>query len=185
MPAFVTASRVHRGLKHDIKRADLADLPADNRSAQPVADGYQSTVTAQGHTVYATDGAVPDRLQPLLSRLNGLLRREASDERAHLVSRAYTGVRRRSVSIHSEHQRCLISGAVPGARTREPTYAAASPSSRVRGASLRSDGRLNRRRGRRGRGILARAARLTDLRRAARMASDRPAARYRACARSR
>ncbi len=62
-------------LKQDIRRADLADLPADNRPAQPVPDGYQSTVTAQGHTVHAEDGAIPDRLQPLLSRLNGLLRR--------------------------------------------------------------------------------------------------------------
>ncbi len=62
-------------LEQAIKGADLADLPADNRPAQRVADGYQFTVTAQGHAVYAEDGALPDRLQPLLSRLDRLLGR--------------------------------------------------------------------------------------------------------------
>lgn len=72
---FKLTGRQLRSLKRDIEDADLASLPADSRPDEPVPDGYQHTVTADGHTVYAEEGAVPARLEPLLGRLNGLLAR--------------------------------------------------------------------------------------------------------------
>jgi hypothetical protein len=62
-------------LKRAISKADLAHLPRESRANPPVADGFEYSVIASGRTVYAQDGAVPARLQPLLDRLNGFVAR--------------------------------------------------------------------------------------------------------------
>ncbi len=62
-------------LKEDLERAALARVPRDNRPEHPVYDGYHYTITADHRSIYAEDGAVPDALAPLLSRLDGLLGR--------------------------------------------------------------------------------------------------------------
>jgi hypothetical protein len=62
-------------LKRAMSKADLAHLPRESRANPPVADGFEYWVIASGRTVYAQDGAVPARLQPLLDRLNGFVAR--------------------------------------------------------------------------------------------------------------
>lgn len=72
---FKLAPRELGALKRAISKADLAHLPRESRANPPVADGFEYWVIAGGRTVYAQDGAVPARLQPLLDRLNGFVAR--------------------------------------------------------------------------------------------------------------
>jgi hypothetical protein len=72
---FKLEPRELRALKRAMSKADLAHLPRESRANPPVADGFEYWVIAGGRTVYARDGAVPARLQPLLDRLNGLVAR--------------------------------------------------------------------------------------------------------------
>jgi hypothetical protein len=62
-------------LRAALIRADLARLPARSRPPTRAADGYLYIIAAGGQRVVTETGAVPRRLAPLLSRLNGLLRR--------------------------------------------------------------------------------------------------------------
>lgn len=73
---FSMTPRELSALKHELEEADLPSLEGTYDPESPGYDLFEYVLVYKGHTVRASDGAIPEPLQSVIASLNGLVQAE-------------------------------------------------------------------------------------------------------------